>query len=265
MLNEKRFKWEISLIEAAAALVLVCLAATVCLPLLRRDPVTGIRSVCMQNLRQIGESVHLYASDWDDTYPRTTYERPSAGLGFHWAVLVQRYVRSEEIFLCLGDHPVPAEYRRFSRANLLPQISYINNYAIIPAHDFWPVKTSVLTNLPGTILVGERRRMLPNGLKMKSWKGTSGFNPGQPCDGKELGEDYGKVTVELANDMLYHAKKDRELLLTRVAWDIHGGASNYLFADGHVAYWPLAKTLKPDPYPWGERFYPRSMPRARCD
>ncbi|CAN5672786.1 hypothetical protein BH11ARM2_BH11ARM2_01100 [soil metagenome] len=256
---------EISLIEWAAGAVVVCLVATTACPLLRRDDVTGPRSVCMQNLRQIGVSIQLYADDYNDTYPRTTYDRPSAGLGLHWAVLVQPYVKSQSIFVCLGDHPVPAEYARFPKGNLLPEISYINNYAVIPAHDFWPVKHSQLGRVASTILVGERRRVLPNGVKLKSWKGASGFEPGQPCKGKKFGRDYRYVTLALAEDKLHHVKKDKELLLTRVNWTIHGGGSNYLFVDGHAAYQLFPATLREENNQWGERFYAQSMPKARCD
>lgn len=239
--------------------------ATFAYPMLRGGKTVAGRTVCLRNLKQIGNAIFLYTEDADQTYPRTTYERPSSGLGYHWAVLVQPYISNEQVFICSGDNAVPAEYETYHRQFLLPELSYINNYAVIPAHDFYPVRVAEVDRRQNTILVTERRERLASIGTLKSWKGTSGFKPGQPCKGKRLGEDYSLVTPALAESKRRTATDDKDLLLIRVDWEVHDGASNYLFLDGHVEWEKLPETLRPQEYQWGDRFFPVSMPDAKCD
>jgi prepilin-type processing-associated H-X9-DG protein len=252
-------------VEVAGVAVGLGLLAAFVLPMLGPSREATARALCLRNQKQIGSSVALYAADWDDRFPRTTYDRPTEGLGRHWAVLVQPYIKSQEAFLCEGDGGVSAEYGRFARENLLPEIGYINNYAVIPAHDFYPVSAPELATPERLILLTERRRVLPSGKKLKSWKGTSGFVPGQPCASRRFGRDYGYATYDLAERKLRRALHDKELILLRADWTAHEGQANYLYADGHAASRPFAATLRPDSFEWGERFYPQSMKHARCD
>jgi prepilin-type processing-associated H-X9-DG protein len=260
-----KLRISISPMEVVGIAIGLGLLTAFTLPMLGPSKEAAARTLCLQNQKQIGSSVSMYAIDWDETFPRTTYERPTQGLGRHWAVLVQPYIKSEEAFLCEGDEGVSAEYGRFARANLIPEIGYINNYAIIPAHDFYPVQSAEIGEPDRLIMLTERRRILPSGKKMTSWKGTSGFAPGQPCVHRKFGRDYRRVTPALAEEKLQRALQDKELLFVRADWTAHEGQANYLFADGHAATQPLAATLRPDSFQWGERFYPKSMKHARCD
>lgn len=251
--------------ETMIAIGVIGVVGTFTYPLLRGGGKIAGRTLCLQNMKQIGNAILLYTEDSDGTYPRTTYERPNAGLGYHWAVLVQPYINDERAFVCSGENSVPAEYHRFNRRFLLPELSYINNYAVIPAHDFFPVRASQIDRGQNMILVAERREKIASLGTLKSWKGTTGFTPGQPCRGLRVGVDYQTDTPEFVERKRLTAKDDKDLLLIRVDWTVHDNASNYLFLDGHVEREQLSATLRLDAYQWGDRFYPVSMPNARCD
>src|SRR5687768_4616519 len=98
-------------------------------------------------MKELGAALIMYANDHDQILPVTTEQRPSAGLGAHWSYLIQPYVRSDRMFICPAD-PSPAYtyVDSSSRRQSVSTISYINNYAAIPAHDFHPVPRYALTD-----------------------------------------------------------------------------------------------------------------------
>lgn len=260
-------KKRISPNEALVAVLAVTMVGSAVYPMLAQGRSQGESSMCLRNMKQIGTSVMLYAQDWDDVLPVTTERKPKKGFGAHWTFIVQPYLRSAETFVCPNDAlPALAGVDRDSPVEAAPRLSYINNYAAIPAHDFYPVPRSVLTDPGMLILIAERRSTTPRGVSLATWKGTSGFVPGQPCHDVALGAGYRRVDVGLAERWLREADDDKDLLVIRTHWSAHGETrSNYTFADGHARWMPLAETLDPTSFKWGERFYPRSEPKANCD
>lgn len=258
---------KISPTEALVSVLAVTMVGSAVYPLLAQGHSRGESSVCLGNMKQIGTSVMLYAQDWDDVLPVTTERKPKKGFGAHWTFIVLPYLRSAETFVCPND-PLPAlaGFDRKAPVDAAPRLSYINNYAAIPAHDFYPVPRSVLTDPGMLILIAERRSATPGGVSLASWKGTSGFVPGQPCHDVRQGSGYRRVDAGLAERWLRRADDDKDLLIIRTHWSAHGEArSNYTFADGHARGMSLAETLDPTSFQWGERFYPRSEPNANCD
>lgn len=252
--------------EVLVAIGVAGLAGALAVPLLGNAGDRAGRSKCLANMKQIGAALTMYSEDYDKYLPRTTEERPKHGFGAHWTYLIQPYVRSEEMFVCPSD-PSPAYtyIDEASQKKQVPRLSYINNYAAVPAHDFYPVPTYALTDPGSLIVIGERRSHHPRLGRMPGWKGTSGFVPGQPCEDREFGTDYHRVTLAEAQDQFPTVRSDKQLLIVRLEWAAHGDGSNYTFADGHAAHQPLDRTLDPARFEWGERFYPRSMADAHCD
>lgn len=261
-----RFLRNLGVSEILAAVALVSLVGALSLPMVLRDRQAPSRTACMVNMKQIGASLTMYAGDYDEVLPRTTEDRPKRHFGAHWTYLIQPYVRSEAVFVCPAD-PAPAYtyVDDWSQRKKVPRLSYINNYTAIPAHDFYPVPISVLTDPNSLILLGERRSHHNLIGAMPGWKGTSGFVPGQPCRDLAFAQDYRRVTEQQAAEGVATATTDKDLLMVRLDWTAHGEASNYTFADGHAAHQTLTQTLDPTHFEWGERFYPRSMDNAHCD
>lgn len=257
----------LSWLEIGGVTVVVGLVGAFFIPVVAQGKSNAQRSKCLSNMKQIGAALMMYAEDHDQTLPVTTELKPREGLGAHWSYLIQPYVQSEKMFVCPADtDPAYAYVDEGSARKRVPLLSYINNYAAIPAHDFYPVPRYALTAPDSLILITERRSSTPNGVKLPSWKGTSGFEPGQPCRERKLGTGYRRVRFDEAQRVLDEAKTDRDLLIIRVKWDAHDNGSNYVFADGHARWTGLAATLDPTHFLWGERFYPRSEPNAtECD
>ncbi len=252
--------------EVLASVSVVGLTAALILPLVLKDRQAPARTACMENMKQIGASLLMYSADYDGILPRTTEERPSRGFGAHWTYLIQPYVHSESIFVCPADTSPSYTYQDSgSHRRRVSLLSYINNYAAVPAHDFYPVPVSALTDPASMIVIGERRGRLPDRTELKGWKGMSAFDPGQPCRQLVFGEDYQRTNVQQASRVLKTAKSDKDLLIIRLNWNAHGEVSNYTFVDGHARAQELGRTLEADRFEWGERFYPRSMPEANCD
>lgn len=257
----------LSLLEVAGACVVVGLVGAFLIPVIAHGKANAKRSTCLSNMKQIGAGLMMYAQDYDQMLPVTTELKPRLGLGAHWSYLIQPFVRNQGMFICPADpNPAYAYVDDPSVQKRVPRLSYINNYAAIPAHDFHPVPCYALTNPNSLILITERRSSTPNNVDLPSWKGTSGFEPGQPCREKVFGRDYRRVTAAEARAILPKVKTDRDLLIIRVQWDAHDNGSNYVFADGHARWATLEETLDPSRFLWGERFYPRSEPGAtECD
>jgi prepilin-type processing-associated H-X9-DG protein len=252
--------------EALVAVAAVALIGAIALPLISRDKTVPARTACLSNMKQIGASVSMYALDFDDVLPVTTERKPRLGFGRHWSALVQPYLKSAKMFVCPGDpEPAHAQYKDRAITGQVSYLSYINNYAAIPAHDFYPVPRSVLTAPEQLILLGERRTKTYLLGPLPAWKGTSGFFPGQPCREKELGSGYRKVNAAEARSAVDRATHDDQVLMIRLQGNMHGPGSNYTFADGHAVFETLERTLDPRDFQWGERFYPRSKPDADCD
>ncbi len=256
----------ITIVEVVGCVAVVGCVTAFLIPLVGRGQVNAARSSCMANMKQIGAGVMLYAADCDDVLPITTERKPRLGFGQHWSRSIQPYVASLEMFVCPSDaQPSRPTYQNRSIAGQVPLISYVNNYAAIAAHDFYPVPRSVLTAPEHLILIAERRAKTYLIGSLPAWKGTSGFFPGQPCSDQKFGPDYTRVTPEQARTGVAEVARDDRLLLIRVDWGMHDQGANYTFADGHAAFQTLEQTLDPRDYQWGERFYPRSQPEADCD
>jgi len=257
----------ISPLEIGGIAVILGLIGAFLIPVVAQGRMSAQRAKCLSNMKQLGAALAMYADDHDQMLPVTTELKPKEGLGAHWSYLIREYVPSERMFVCPGDpNPSYTYIDGSSTRKRVPLISYINNYAAIPAHDFNPVPRYALTAPETLILITERRGITPNGVQLPGWKGTSAFDPGQPCRNKILGRDYRRVSAAEAEQVLKTARTDRDLLIIRVNWDAHDQGSNYVFADGHAHWATLANTLDPAHFLWGERFYPRSEPgAAECD
>ena len=58
-----------TLVEMLVVIAIIGILAALLLPALQRSKLSAQRSVCMNNLKQIGVAVKLYAADHDDTLP----------------------------------------------------------------------------------------------------------------------------------------------------------------------------------------------------
>lgn len=289
-----------TLIELLVVIAIIAILAAILFPVFAQAKEAAKKTACLSNNKNVATALYLYAGDSDDTLCQTSWQSTGTGLAqpfnpagkyqIHWTYLLQPYIKNWDIFLCPSDStPVTpknacpngiADLGKLNASGQMvcdwqaPKYSYIPNYNLIPAHDWVPQTMTVFEAPADTIMVAERRDKSPNGTQMGKQKGTSGFDPSQPCPNVP----YVKVTPNLAASHLNSDTSD-DYAIIRVKWDRHTnsggnsfdaqtkmyrstGGANYSFADGHAKYQDLTKTLDPNHFEYGDKWVPAPLPGA---
>ncbi|MCB8933734.1 MAG: DUF1559 domain-containing protein [Fimbriimonadaceae bacterium] len=281
-----------TLIELLVVIAIIAILAAILFPVFAQAKEAAKKVSCLSNMKQVAIAVYLYAGDYDDTAPQTSWEtsatpqpfNPGGRYQIHWTYLMQPYIKNYQIFACPSDgtpvkpkYPAPngtADLGMLNAAGQMycdwqaPEYSYIPNYNLMPAHDWLPVSMTVLPAPADTIAVAERREKTDSGVVIGKHKGLSGFNPSQPCPGStQIAPQYAIITsmnfafwtpefIAQHNALDSNDKAD----VVRVKWDRHKEGANYAYADGHARWQRLAQTLNPDKYQYGDHFYPAYAP-----
>jgi prepilin-type N-terminal cleavage/methylation domain-containing protein len=82
--------------EFLIVLALVCIFAAILLPIFARSRENAKKHSCQSNLKMIGLGFRQYTQDYNEKYPPVTGGTLSEG----WAVQLQPYLKSDQIFQC---------------------------------------------------------------------------------------------------------------------------------------------------------------------
>jgi len=212
----------LTLVELLVVVAVITVMATVLFPVFDRSRAATEDNVCMNNLKQIGKGMLMYAQDWDGSFPPakgTGYRIPGNEYAYiQWYTLIAEQLgikytlgshvgSTPELFICpqmdIKAKNQLQKYQCIAYRYSQGCTPYIMNYAAsTPTWDMSLCGTVALADIvkpAGLAVVGERDT-------------TSSTDPG-----------YG-----------FDWPRERTGSQTRLAINIHGAGSNYLFADGHV-------------------------------
>jgi prepilin-type N-terminal cleavage/methylation domain-containing protein/prepilin-type processing-associated H-X9-DG protein len=88
-----------TLIELLVVIAIIAILAAILFPVFAQAKAAAKKTQDLSNMRQVGTSFLMYAGDYDDLFPLTSY--PAATNS--WAIRCQPYVRSWDLFRSPGD------------------------------------------------------------------------------------------------------------------------------------------------------------------
>ena len=256
-MSSRRRPAAFTLIELLVVIAIIAILAAILFPVFAQARESARQSSCLSNMKQFGLANTMYVQDYDETMPQTYYYVNANGVGrLHWTMMLQPYIKNLDLFRCPSDaDPTLAGSSGGFPDAQAPRISYLPNYAVMPAWDGIPVVTLAQIGTPASVIAyAEKRYKVPNSTKiLKTYVGVSGFYPNEPRGGC-FGTYYRTCTMDDVATMIATGK-DKPCELPRVFFDRHKGGSNYNFVDGHAKWYRLEQTLSPN-FLWGEYEYP---------
>ncbi|MDX2066297.1 MAG: prepilin-type N-terminal cleavage/methylation domain-containing protein [Fimbriimonadaceae bacterium] len=84
-----------TLIELLVVIAIIAILAAILFPVFAQAKAAAKKSSDLSNVKQIGTGLIMYATDYDDFFPRNIYANPAFGdNGFTWREATQPYIKS---------------------------------------------------------------------------------------------------------------------------------------------------------------------------
>ncbi|WP_394795833.1 DUF1559 domain-containing protein [Armatimonas sp.] len=140
-----------TLIELLVVIAIIAILAAILFPVFAQAREKARQTSCLSNQKQIGLGVMQYVQDYDETYPTAYYYKNntattnggSAGGYVHISVLINPYLKNEQVWVCPSDATKGIAPDNAPCANWtdiatpgceaqVPRLSYIPNSSVIP-------------------------------------------------------------------------------------------------------------------------------------
>lgn len=231
-MNTSQRRTGFTLIELLVVIAIIAILAAILFPVFAKAREKARQAACMSNQKQIGLAWLQYAQDNDETVVPSTAMGTSAAPNFSWPVCINPYTKSLQILSCPSD----------GGHNLSYTYNIMASRAVGPGSAGSPPRT-----LAGFDLVAQVPILLDAvGIAYTAPAGTDNSkvnqallfftNPGvYPSTGSPQGSIAGRQLsdpVNLATSTLVYSAG------ALVTPNRHVLGANYLFADGHVKFYP---------------------------
>jgi prepilin-type N-terminal cleavage/methylation domain-containing protein/prepilin-type processing-associated H-X9-DG protein len=230
MKNKKGF----TLIELLVVIAIIAILAAILFPVFMRAKQAAMASHCQSNMNQIGKSIKMYLSDWEDTYPTQRLNPP---LG---TFIAPQIALSDPSLIGAGNEPI----RYQAGVNWVEALyPYMEKVVDGDTADAW--------KCPGarTQKVGGNFAAVTYSFNANLIEMSEGVvkNAGNLLMLRELSAVYNSV-LRPAAQTLSNAPAPSDVFLdgtepgapTPVKYKTHGDGSIILFADGHVKNFPTS-------------------------
>ena len=275
--NRKGF----TLIELLVVIAIIAILAAILFPVFAQAREKARQTSCLSNMKQLGVAVAMYAQDYDGSLSQTSWELGSFKAKIQWSYLLQPYVKNLQIFVCPSDpkpivplNPIcgPNDIPGVTLCDgQVPKLSYINNYNLMPAHDWIPPIEASFERPANTVVLAERRNNMNDTAQtvIGQWKGFSPFvststSHGTSNGGGQIcpGDTYRFATAAEITTSLNPASNNKNDTpeIVRIYFDRHVGGSNYTFYDGHAKWFRMEQTVDPNNFLYGDHWYPTPNP-----
>lgn len=209
-----------TLIELLVVIAIIAILASMLLPALAKAKESGKRISCVNNMRQLGLSMQMYADDNESMFPIHTVNSYPGG---SWPNSLLDYYRDAKVLVCSSDLNPVSNMSANSNADRAPRSYILNGY-----NDYFEAQGIALGGIDG-------KRMSESAIR-------------EPSETVLFGEKLGEKAPGYASIHFYMDFMEVDPLslepndFGEVDHDKHmktgngQGGSNYAFSDGSTRY-----------------------------
>jgi prepilin-type N-terminal cleavage/methylation domain-containing protein len=97
------FRKAFTLIELLVVIAIIAILAAILFPVFAQAKLAAKKAADLSNSKQLGTSLQIYITDYDDFYPVNNHRVSNGVVELHWSWMILPYVKNEQIFVSPVD------------------------------------------------------------------------------------------------------------------------------------------------------------------